>query len=409
MRPATLVELVEASAVVLILLLMSQALLGRLGDPEQTGQGAAWLRTMWLPCYGVIILLMALRSPRLTAVWPAAVILLPLVGWAFLSRYWSLEPDATFRRALALAFATLFGLYIAARYDWRSWIEIIGLVSLILALGSLFAVLIFPAFGKMDDVYVGAWRGLWFEKNAMGGYMARGALACLCAAILAPPRRLIWFGGAALCAFMVVTTGSTTALLATLVAFAGVCGIALLRRGPAWAVVGLWLMVVTAAAFTAMMIFAPDIFFDAVGKDATLTGRAGLWEALQRQIDLRPLTGYGYGAFWQGRWGPADVVRAQVQWAPHNADNAWMELLIQIGWVGLVLAAASLAIYALAAVCRLWGGPEAYWCILFLIMIGLFSISESMLARPNDTTWVMFVATLGKLLQRRRTWPDTAC
>jgi exopolysaccharide production protein ExoQ len=201
-------------------------------------------------------------------------------------------------------------------------------------------------------------------------------------------------------------TGSTTALLAVLIAIAGMAGLAFLRRGPIWTVVGLWLFVVVCMVAAAILLLAPDLFFSAVGKEPTLTGRTGLWEALERQIAKQPLTGYGYGAFWQGKAGPAEIVRKEIQWAAHNADNAWMELKVQLGLVGMWLMIATLAAYVAAALTRLWKGPEAYWAILFVILVGIFSISESMLARPNDTTWVIFVATFAKMLQWRGS--DTA-
>jgi exopolysaccharide production protein ExoQ len=394
----TLPAILEATACVLILLLMSNALMGRIGDPQQTGEGAAWLRQMWLPCYAVILLLIAARPAAVLRTWPAAPLIFAVVVWAFLSRDWSLDPAATTRRSIALAAASALGLYLAARYSWRQLVELIALVSVILAAGSLIAVLISPSFGRMQDVYSGAWRGLWFEKNTMGGYMARGALACVCAALMTPSRRLAWSGGAVLCAFLCLMSTSTTAILAGLIGLTGVCALAFLRRGPAWAVIGGWLFAALAVVFLAILTLAPEIFFEAVGKDATLTGRTGLWEAVLRQADKVPWTGYGYGAFWGDKTGPALLVRQEVQWNVHNADNAWMQLRIETGLIGMWLVAMNIAVGAAAAVRSLWRGPESYWAVMFLILLGLVSISESILARPNDTTWVLFVATFTKLL-----------
>ena len=40
-----------------------------------------------------------------------------------------------------------------------------------------------------------------------------------------------------------------------------------------------------------------------LGKDATLTGRTKIWDAIWRQIQERPWTGYGYSAVWDDKSG----------------------------------------------------------------------------------------------------------
>jgi len=400
-------DLAEKSLCVIMLMMMSAALLGRLGDPEQTGEGAAWLRQMWFPVYGVIGAMMVVRYRRMLSVWPAALLLSLVVGWAFATYLWSVAPDVTFRRAVALSFASFFGLYLAARFTWRELVELLAAAALVLGLSSAFTAVAIPSFGvHNDELFPGAWRGLWFEKNSLGGNMARGALACLCAAIMSPERRKLWLFGAAVCAVLVVQSTSTTALLATVMVMGGLLAIGLMRRGAAWTVAILWLAALGGIGFVALMALNPDLFFSLIGKDATLTGRTGLWEALEHQAAQRPLTGYGYGAFWQAKYGPVSWVRNEINWDAHNADNGWLELRIQQGWIGLALIATCFAVFAARALPRIWRGQEGYWAVLFLALLGLISVSESVLARPNDMTWVVFTAGLAKLMQRDDPAPE---
>ncbi len=405
---ATALLWVETVTVAIVLLLLSAALIGRLGNPDGVSEPPAWLRLMWLPVYAVVFAILGWRLPRLPRVWLAALTLLPIIGWTVASAQWSLEPDITQRRTIALVVPTLFALFLAARYDWRGLLRLIAWVSLILAGGSLLAAVAVPSFGVDHGVHVGAWKGLFFEKNALGGFMVRGALACLCVMTFTPERWWFWLGGALLCGFLVVMSTSTTAILGLLAVFAGFAAICFLRRGPIHAVAGLWLAV--AAGIVVLVAFAidPDMFFNAVGKDSSLTGRTNIWAALLRQVAHRPWEGFGYGAFWRSAPnGPAAWVAKEADWPVLAADNAWAEILVQLGWTGVILFALTLAAFIpLALVSLFRRGPGGLWATLFLTTLMMTTITESVLLKQNDLTWVLYVATLGKLMQGREPESD---
>lgn len=399
--PATFVDIAEAVVVSIILLLLSQALVGPLFNPAAPAEGAGWLRTMWLPVYGVVVALIVGRLPRMASVWPGALLTLALVAYAFVSIGWSVAPDISMRRAVALLFCTLFGLYLPARYDWRQLLELTALSFAVLAIGSLAVCVVAPSIGVDHEAHVGAWRGLWYEKNAFGGAMVRGALACVGAALLSPSRRWFWISAAGLCAGLVFPSTSTTAIIGLGLVLAGVAGIGMLRRGGTSAVLAIWIGLIVALAVVALFEFAPELFFKAVGKDASLSGRTGIWDAMMRQIDERPWKGFGYGAFWREESVPAAWVRKEVQWNVVAADNGWYDLLAQTGRLGVGLFSVTLIAGFYGAFRSLWRGRECYWAILWFALLCLFSLSESVLMKPNAMLWVTYVATLAKLLQVR--------
>jgi exopolysaccharide production protein ExoQ len=391
----------EALACFFMLALMSGALLAPLFAPNQNPDSAPFLRLMWLPVYGCIAVLMLTAPLKMTRMILPGVMGLALVGWAFASYRWSIAPDLTLRRSIALLFTTGFGLYLAARYDWRDLIRMFAAVFLLLAVGTYIASLLFPGFGVHATIHPGAWKGLWYEKNQMGGLMVLGTLACACAAIIAPQERRLWIFAAVLTAGLVIASTSTTALLGLLITCGGLIGLALLRRGGAVTVVTLWAAIAGAAAFIGLILLAPEVFFALVGKDATLTGRTGIWEALFRRVAERPLLGYGFGAFWQNPWGPSWFIKNEVQWSAPNAHNGWLDILVQLGWVGLILVAVHFIASAAAAVLRVRGGAEAYWAVIFAVLFALFSISESTVMQYNNISWAMYTATMAKLFEWR--------
>lgn len=74
---------------------------------------------------------------------------------------------------------------------------------------------------------------------------------------------------------------------------------------------------------------------EAVGRDSTLTGRTDIWNGVLR-LTVNPLVGAGYESFWLGP-------RLEKIWSnswgerPNQAHNGYLEVYLDLGWVGLAL------------------------------------------------------------------------
>jgi len=379
--------------------MMSNALIGPIFDPKQTG-GATHplLREIWLPVYAIIIGLALLRLPALKRVWAPTLMLLVLLAWTFASTAWSIAPDMTMRRAFAVTLTTLFGIYLAASFGGRGMSEILASSFLVLAIGSYIAALAFPAFGVHHDVNAGLWRGLWYEKNQLGALMVYGSMASVAAAITSPPRRLLWIFTLALCAGLVVMTHSATSILSLIVVLGGAAALALMSSGAAGAVAAIWTGVTGAIALAGVYVLAPQLLFAAVGKDPSFTGRTVIWSAILRESEKAPLTGFGYAAFWNRQSAPAKWIRAQLDWSVPSAHNGWLDLLIQLGQIGVVIFGAIFAAALIAAVFRHRRVQDGYFATLFLVVYFIALQSESFILMQNDLPWVLAVAAMVRIL-----------
>jgi O-antigen ligase len=389
----------EALACGFVLFMLSNAFIGPLLDPLQAGgENIPVLRLMWLPVYAVILGLVAWRAPRLMRFWLPAAMLSLLVFWVFASASWSLDPGATNRRALAAAFTTLFGFYFAASFDGKRMAEIIATTFLFLAIGGALAAVAYPSMGVHHDINAGDWRGLWYEKNQMGAMMVYGALAAMAAILAGSTKRKQMVVTILLCAALIVMTKSKTSLVVLMIGLGGSMMLAAMRRGPATAVIIVWLGVTAIVAIVMVLWLAPDLVFKALGKDPTLTGRTDIWAAVLRQSAKHPLAGYGYAVFWTLESQPAQWIRKETGWLVPTAHNGWLDILAQLGWIGVGLCALVLGGSLLVALFRFRKVEDGYWATLFLAIFLMTTFSESFILERNGIAWALACAAVTRLL-----------
>lgn len=355
-------------------------------------------RLMWYPIYIGIALLGLRCFPqflRISVFNPIIVLCVMLCG---ISMLWSIDPAITLRRAVALMMTTIFGLVIAARYDWNGMVQRFALVFGTLAVFTLIFGFIDPERATHNEIHIGAWRGPWVEKNYLGSQMTRGLVVLMCAFAMRPDRGWYWVPLGVLCFILVVLSTSKTALLACLAAIVLFFVLRMFRRFPVLRIPVTYFFVAGVVGLGTMVAVAPEVLLELIGKDKTLTGRTDIWDALLRSIKDKPWLGYGYGVYWMDQLGPSYYVRLQLQWGIPTAHNGWIETWLSVGFAG-VLAFAMLFIWtAMLAFQRISrGGAETYWVILVLSTYFIFSLSESSILQQNDFSWVIFVATAAKL------------
>jgi exopolysaccharide production protein ExoQ len=400
-KPAgwSLIEIAAFAAAVFMLLTYSEGWeLPLTGGGDESGDSVL-LRTLYLPAYAVGVGLVALSPWNTVRGLMRQPFLIAIFAIAALSVLWSVSPDQTSRRVFALAFTTLGGVVLAARYSWARLAEVIAATFAILAVCSLFTGLFVPAIGRMADTFPGSWRGLWEEKNTFGDNMAQGAAICAAAAFLNPRRAMLWCGASALCFGLVLMSTSKTSLVAVLLAGASVGLVWAVRRGPVSAIAATWAAVIAVGAAAAVVLFASDFVFGLLGKDATLTGRTKIWSAVMRQIDERPWQGFGYAAIWDetDNWGPLAWITHDAGFRAHHAHNSWLEQWLSIGVPGLAAWTAFYLQTLVANVVALYRQAGAYLALPFFVVYSLMTLTESIAVVYNDMRWVIFVALAVKL------------
>lgn len=370
-------------------------------DDPYSMDGSPVMRMAWYPIYlfGILGLLRA-GSNAVRAIL-STPLLYCVLALAFASTLWSLIPDVTSRRAFALAMTSLFGVYLAARYKWREMILIMAAGFATMAVVGAIGSLTMPSLFVDQKVHVGAWKGVWVEKNVMGGFMVRGFAACACAALISTKHKKLWAFFAAFCAAMVLLSTSAGALLALLMGGTLILAISMLRKSPAHALFFGYSALAVILAAAVIAIFMPGDILQALGRDASLTGRMPIWTLVISEIKEHFWVGNGYAVFWKDQHGAANYIRVALQWGVPNAHNGWLDLALNLGFVGVILCGIYLFLGLWRAATKLFDPVISPFAITMLVLSLQFSMSESVIAQQNNLVWVIFVAICSKLAMGR--------
>lgn len=385
------------AASVLIVLLYGQIWFAPL-----TGYGQASadpLKAVFYPAYMLAIALVLLRPGETLRILKRSPWLLALILLVIASNVWSIAPDKTLRRTLALVCTSLAGIALAARWSWPRFLEVLATAFAIMGVLSLMLAVLKPDWGRMTELFPGAWRGVWVEKNSLGSVMALAAVTQIAAAVLTPRRAMVWSGAAALSVFLVLMSTSKTSLVVLLLALAALSFMAVFKGGPLRAVVGGWVAVVGVAGAAVVLTLAWRIAFDLLGKDATLTGRTKVWSGILNQMPSHYSTGFGYGAVWdnESSFGPAMHVAREALFLPAHAHNGWLEVLLALGLPGVVLMALWLAETWMRSIWSAFTSPAGWFALPFTLIYSVNMLTESVTLNWHDLWWVMFVAVSSRL------------
>lgn len=404
-KSAGRVELVLAGVT---LFMLAEAFLPRLLAPsavDVTGEvpESTLLRFLWLPFYGLIGLGLVVAGGDTWRVMFRSPWLVLLALLAIASAAWSIDPELSFRRGIAVLATTLMGVYLAARFDWISALRLLAIVWFGLMAASFIAGVVAPGFAVMHEIHPGAWSGGWSEKNAMGGHAARASFLFAFLLWRDEPYRRWWIGGLVISLALVVLSKSATSLLGALLGFAVLGAAWWMLKGRNWSLALAWGVVCVAGGAIMIYLVAPDILLGVIGKDATLTGRTDIWVELGHAIEKKPALGYGYLAFWGLDSEPRYWLERAVDWNAPSGHNGWIDLAISLGVTGVAIFAIDVALSGWRAARLSITSPTGVFAIGFLAQFMLFAMSESIILQQNSILWATFSFVSAKLaIEARR-------
>jgi len=380
----------------IVLFLSSGAFLGFVapeGD-SQSGSGNLVMQIVWAGLYLIVFLCLNadrnLFSIFLQFKLLAAALLLILV-----SAFWSVDPGATIRHGVAVVGSTISGMFLALKFSRLALLRLVKSALTTTAVLSLGMVLILPRVAIMSGSDVdGAWRGVFAHKNGLGHMMLLLILVSYVQRKSDATRGLSYIVTAGLALFLLLMSDSKSSVV-LLVIVAGIVPFTRFLRRPRW----LMPVLVTFSVAALLMVLAIvnlDKILDLLGRDVTLSRRIPLWIMVVLSIMQRPWLGFGYGAFWENNNELFDAITRGAGWTASHAHNGFLQITLDVGLVGLVLALALLFQMVRQAIKEMRTSPSvtALFPFLFACVFFLCNLDETMILVYNSMFWVLFVAVL---------------
>jgi exopolysaccharide production protein ExoQ len=337
--------------------------------------------------------------------------LLALVTWSFASAAWSVIPDGTIRRAIALGGPVVVGLYAGMRHDEDCLTRALCVAALLAAAGAAVWAVVSPASAFDVD---GNLRGTFYHKNAFGLFLALSMIAALYRWIILKrgPRAnpLLLLGLVACFGLARSATPVMSITGALMVLGAG----AALRRSR-----GLVLPILVGATglaligFLAFMSGLAGAITEVLDRDPTFSGRTTIWNFVIPMIGQRPWFGYGYGIFWLGEGSPATFFWYWTKQFELHAHDGYLQLLLDGGAVAMAMFLASLGLLVKRTVwlSRLGAGSLTLWITAFLGYYLTCNVTDTELWQPNSIMTALFVWAVVRVnleCWRKTTWVKLA-
>lgn len=354
------------------------------------------------------------RDSRSPTILPITVIV--AVGWAVLSIAWTATRWATIGALVPLVGLAVAGIAIATVRDQVQIIRTVADVArfalvLSLALELLSGILLDTPFEFLgiegDLASFGPIQGIAGSSDRLGVFavvtaitfgvewftraIPRGlSIASMIAATL-----VFAFASSGVAAIVVVVVGVAVALLVILRRLSETA-----RRALQWVIVG----VLGVGAMIAWLLRGALI----VALDSSTANRdlIDLWQSAWSMIDLKPVTGWGWIGPWDVELSPYRYIAVRVPGDPGSAANAVLDVLLQLGLVGL-LAFFAMAALALVRTWRLAATAKpviVLWPPLVIIALGAASVADSLVL--VDWGWLLMVICVG-IGSRRAGWGRT--
>lgn len=327
--------------------------------------GDAWRNSLSWYGWGVIAVaiivmwvLVAVRSQLDLRRIPIA--LGTLLGLMVVSIVWSYYPGATAIGVLTTLATAFVGIVMAHTVSLEQLLRALGLaLRFIIGLSLAFELLVAAVFqrpvlplwvsyeGDVPRAFYWS-RGLLFEGGRIQGIPGNAnllafaaLLAVLVFCIQLVERRVTaaagwgWPGAALL---TLALTRSSTVIVAGLAALLALVVLIVARRLTTRGRLVLYgATAAGAAALVAVALVFRSTLLDLLGRSDDLTGRLDIWAAVIGLSEQRPVLGWGWVSYWAPWVEPFDdlvVIRGVTYLQAHNA---WLDVLLQLGWVGLVV------------------------------------------------------------------------
>ena len=335
-------NIIRSAARFLLFLLVLVFFIPTSGSAED---GNAFIRSALLACLAIsmlgIIQHIGTSVKLFLRTWPVWVLLL----WFLLTSHWASYPDISIRRSIAYITIYLIAVSLAVSFEHPvDFQRPLYLALVLIFLANIVAAQIIPP----NNAKLGV-NGLYAQKNGAGVIALYVIMVMTVSIALRRPLITKLFSACLVIlgwAFLISTQAKTSYAIAVCLSFMIPVLSYLLLKPKAYM---LFAAAVCALLFGVMVLVFQlmNLTLEELGKaifvDLTFTNRTFIWNAVIPEIWHRPWTGAGFGSFWAtGRLLNPINARPDEFFMDakliNEAHNGYIDIALQAGFIGLVLA-----------------------------------------------------------------------
>jgi exopolysaccharide production protein ExoQ len=344
-----------------------------------------------LACLLLISILISTRFKEILSVCKRSKLLLLLPALAFASMLWSQNPTHTLVDSLNLLLTTLFAIFLCVRYPGDRLVSFLTLSAFVALMLCMLAVIAFPSVG-IDAFQQDSWRGIFGQRNNCATACTLFLTVGLHTKTRGVIEQLLRASVIVLSLVFIVMSGSRTGFILAALAFALTFGLRFIARIRSLDRILFFMVMAIPTTLAVFLIYSNfNQILAAMDKDPTLTQRTIIWAQVLPSIAKHPLLGYGYSAFWAGLNGESMQTVLTTGWMEGQAQDGYLDILLQLGIVGLIPLVALLLrgfVQAATAIERKLLDSAAMLAIVLLPVILIQNIGESSLLLPLGVPWL---------------------
>ncbi|MEH2174617.1 O-antigen ligase family protein [Nostoc sp.] len=385
----TIASLLMYSGAIFVLILSGGA-----GQSDLVEYDSSAIRVIFSLIYAVTVALLVLRWKKTLYLLSKDFLLYFLILLAAISILWSFEPSTTLKNSFSLINSSLFGLYFASRYSLKQQLHLLACnFAIIIILSFVFAIAL-PKYGIQSDLDGSKWRGVFTHKNGLGARMVTSSMTFFILGYQTQRRSWLFWAGFGLSILLLRLSASGSSLVNLLIIILTFFAFQIWRWSYQFMVPTLIMIATISQSLYFWFSSNANVLFNAIGKDATLTGRTELWPLVIDKIWKHPWLGYGYGGFWQGWNGESADIWLAAAWTPNHPHNGYLALCLDLGLLGLAVFFLGFWRSYLQGFAWVRSHKTAFdiWPLIHMTFIVLSSLTESNLMESNSLTWILYVA-----------------
>ncbi len=321
-------------------------------SPNGMSRGASYLegspfdRNLLTFLIVLAVLVLVRRAKQAWGILTANPAIIVFLLYCLVSVMWADYPVVSFKRWVRGVADIMMVIIVLTEFEReRAFQALIGRIAYVLIPVSVLFIRFYPELGRSYSAGgVPSWTGVATDKNALG------ALCMLCGVVVlwrlmailsSPPTRqrtrqlLASTTVLAMVLYLLLIIDSKTAL----VCFAlGTVPVVLRRpfRSPAF--IFFYVTTSVIACYLVVSFGMGGEALEALGREASLTGRTYVWRAVLTFV-TNPWFGAGYENFWIGE---RQMILTRL--GGNQAHNGYLEIYLNLGWVGIVLLTANILV-----------------------------------------------------------------